>query len=81
MSQHFFSVKTWFRAPNVMLNEVTYLVSRITECQCSKTRGTLSDLYLLKDTYVWGYLGGNATCNMEQGLCTAVSSKEQVNHH
>lgn len=77
MSQRFLSVKTWFRAPNVMLTEVTHLVSRITEGSHAKIMGTLSDILLLKDTYVWSFLGGNATCNIEQGLCTAcpVSSR------
>lgn len=61
-----------------MLSEVTYLVSRITERERAKTRGTLSDLSLIKDTYAQSYLGGNTTCNVERGPCMAFSSKEQV---
>jgi len=61
----FLSGKIWFRTPNVVLCEVMYLVSRITERCRAKTRGTLSDLSLVKDTYVESYLGGNVTCNMD----------------
>lgn len=73
MSQRFFSVKTRFRAPDAVPSEVTYLVSRITERQCAKTRGTLSGLSLVKDTYVQSFLRAHATCNMERGPCTAKS--------
>lgn len=62
-----------------MLSEVTHLVSSITKRSCAKTRGTLSDLSFVKDTYVRSYLGGNATRKVEQGLCTAFSSEERVN--
>lgn len=76
MSQHLLSVKTWFRAPNVMLTEVTHLVSRITKGQCAKM--TLSDLLLLKDTCVWSFLGANAPCNTDQGPCTASPASSRL---
>lgn len=78
MSHHLLSVKIWFRAPNVMLTEVTHLVSMITEDWCAKMMGTLSDLLLLKVTCVWSFLGGNATCNIERELCIASPASSRL---
>lgn len=59
MSQHFFSVKTWFRAPNVRLSEVTYLVSSITERHrmlACKNKGDLVQTSPFSKTHTCGVI-------------------------
>lgn len=71
MSQHLLGVKTWFRAPNAMLTEVIHLCQQDYQRLACKNDGDFVRFLLLKELCVWSFLGGNATCNIEWGLCTA----------